>query len=117
MWSFIKNIFNSRTVTKGLDLIDKSKFTEQEKAKAKLEYFKQMTGGLSSVNRRILVWVVALPYTSLAFAYGVYAFFNFEHAKQLVSNLQATHLGEAFWSIIGFYFVLEGVRKLKGSKD
>ena len=117
MWNWIKGIFNSKTVEKGLDLIDKGKFTEQEKATKKLEYYKVMTGGLSSVNRRILVWVVTLPYTTLAFAYGIYAFFSFEHAKQLVSNLQATHLGEAFWSIIGFYFVLEGVRKLKGSKD
>ena len=113
MFKWIKGLFGGKVIEKGLDLIDKGKYTEQEKATKRFEWYQKMVTSLSSVTRRQLVWFVVAPYVLVACIFLLYAIHDIEKSKILINLLEKTRLGEAFWSIIGFYFIIEGVKKFK----
>ena len=100
MFNFIKNLFSSKSkiLDKGLEMIDKGNFTEQEKALKKIEIYKeQMT--LGAVAKRGIAYVITGVY-SLCFLVGfVISTFNETKAKTLLK-----FLNESFMLVISFYF-------------
>lgn len=116
MFKFIRNLFRKNgTVSKTLDMIDKGKFTDQEKADLQLSLFKQKLN-LSSETRRFLAKAVTLPYVLMVVVAFVVRFFDKDCGSDLVTDLQKTDLGLAFIAIISFYFAIEGIKKIKGTK-
>ena len=116
MWKFIKQIFNpGGTVDKTLDMIDKGKYTEQEKAEFTKSYFKEKLN-LSATTRRYLAWSVVGIYLILMLPTGCISFFNVEYAKEILEVINGSRLGEAFWTIIGLYFGLGALNINKNKK-
>lgn len=116
MFRFLRNLFRKNgTVSKTLDMIDKGKFTDQEKADLQLSLFKQKLN-LSSETRRFLAKAVTLPYVFMVVIAFVVRFFDKDCGSDLITDLQKTDLGMAFIAIISFYFAIEGIKKIKGSK-
>ena len=106
MFKFLKNIFNpGGTVDKTLDLIDKGKFTPQEKADYTKNYFKEKLN-LSATTRRYLAWSITVCYLVAIMPMFLVAFWNMQKAKGLLELLNDSHLGGAFWSVVGLFFGL-----------
>jgi len=123
MWGWVKALFSDtdtleKTVDKGLEIIDESSFTKEEKAVARLKLLDSMSEFLVKLKfmsraRRVLAFMIVAEYMLLinvsviALAFGASAFADIIFSDVLLGRMQML-----VNIVVGFYF-FTGVLKNK----
>ena len=136
MFSFIKGLFSqegyiSNTTKKGLDLYDKSKFTEQEKAEVQIdasknhyEHVKETNNIQARLTRRfiaIVVTMILLFNMTIVFLAMILEFISWNETSNFKAIVLFTRSFELlkdvtlyiFIPVLGYYFSVSLIDKFK----
>ena len=104
----------STIANKGMDILDASSFTPQERVAAFERLAKVMSSKETALSRRILLWAI-LGLNGLAFIVGMIwtAFGDTERVNDLIALVEAFKLGWAFTAAVGFYYLAHVIGKTK----
>lgn len=107
-------------INKGVDLVDKAFYTDQEKAEGKLNilqwYLKyQQATAPQNVSRRIIAFEVVSLWVLFCIVWLILVLFGFNGTADKVFNFMVDVIAKPFAIIIGFYYAAHVVRAFTGS--
>ena len=124
MFKFLKSLFSSgRTIERSIDLIDKSFYTDQEKAGTdikKIELKSQILAqrlSLSSLTRRYLAWAIMMTFLFLYVVSFFILIFNKELGVSLFEYISKSLLGELAMMVAFMYFGSHSINSVIGKKN
>ena len=116
MFNFIKGLFSrGGVVEKGMEMIDKGKFSNQEKAQMQKQLF-EISTNLSARTRRWIAWLVTASFLTCFVTSFFTAYWNEALSEHLLHVLKDSLLGESFMLVGSMYFGGRILSKLTNKK-
>ena len=114
IFGFVSNLFGGKNsfTTKTLELIDKGKWTEQEKAELGKQVL-QLRMNLSSRSRRWIAWLITIAFLVCFLAAFFTGYWDEALSSQLMNVLKISYLQEAFMAVVVMYFGKHIVNTIK----